>query len=192
MPLRPPRPVGAPGLRELLVEDWKRHDRLLSHPGFHALAVYRFGQWRKTQRQLVRKPVGAAYILLNMIIRNVYGIEIYDSTVVGRRVRIGHHVGVILGAGAVIGDDCLVRQNVTVGQALDRHTREEQPVLGQGVQLGAGATVLGKVRVGDGAIIGPHALVMTDVPAGATVWVSPTRVMRRADGASAPASKPAG
>lgn len=169
------RPTG--GLGALLREDWERHSRSVAMPGLHALAVHRIAVWAAERRSPWRRLVGLVARALNaLVIRNLYGIEISPTTVVGRRVRIGHHQGVILGYGAVIGDDCLVRQNVTVGQASDDDIR--QPVIGKGVELGAGATVVGPVRVGDGARVGPGALVTRHVPAGATAFAAPARILK--------------
>lgn len=183
------RPASALGLREVLKEDWERHGRSLSSPGFHALAVYRLGVWAHHQPWPVRKAAGAAYQILNtFVIRNVYGVEINRKTVIGRRLRIGHHQSVIFGYAAVIGDDCLVRQGLTLGQSNHEQRRNDQPRVGNNVQFGAGATVVGPVRIGDGARIGPNAVVMTNVPAGATAFAAPARILRPPAAADEPDS----
>jgi serine O-acetyltransferase len=91
----------------------------------------------------------------------------------------------------VIGDDCVIRQNATIG-ALGGERPLEAPRLGRGVQVGVGAVILGPVTIGDGARIGPNAVVMTDVPAGATVFVNPPRMMldMRSRGNDADAREP--
>jgi serine O-acetyltransferase len=131
--------------------------------------------WGATQQGLPRVLVAVLHRLLNtFVVRNVYGIEISKSTVIGRRLLIAHHQGVILGYDAIIGDDCLVRQNVTVGAATDEGG---QPRIGSGVHFGAGATVVGAVRVGDGARIAPGAVVTRHVPAGAIAFGPPVRLL---------------
>jgi serine O-acetyltransferase len=166
-------------LRVLLREDWERHDRSLLMPGLHALWVHRIGVWARQQPWPVRKVVGAVYGLVNrVVIRNVYGVEISRTTVIGRRLRIGHHQGVILGYDAVIGDDCLVRQGLTLGQSNDEGREHDQPVVGDRVEFGAGATVVGPVRIGDDARIGPGAVVTRRVPASATAFAPPARILR--------------
>jgi serine O-acetyltransferase len=166
-------------LRQLVREDRATH-RSITSPGFHALAVHR------AQVALADRPGRAAACgrkvldaINRLVIRNLYGIEIYPTTVIGRRVLIGHHVGVILGQRAVIGDDCLIRQHVTLGQF--GSGTEDQPTVGRGVAFGPGSTVVGGVTIGDGAIIGAHALVLRDVPAGATMMAPPARLLPATD-----------
>jgi serine O-acetyltransferase len=166
-------------LAELLREDWETHGRSFAMPGLHALVLHRLAVWGSRQpppaRILVRAVVGVLNLLL---IRNVYGVEISRTTVIGRRVRIGHHQGLVLGTYAVLGDDCLLRQNVTLGQSNDAGSPDDQPRVGNRVEFGAGATVIGPVRIGDGARIGPGAVVTTHVPAGATAFAAPARILK--------------
>ena len=177
MPDASPTPV-----RRIIREDWETHFRSFTAPGLHALVVHRLQVAADGRRGLPAKAVRVLLHLVNsLVIRNLYGIEIYKTTQVGRRVRIGHHMGVVLGAHTRIGDDCLIRQHVTLGQLSDDDGR--QPTIGRGVHFGPGATVAGGVTIGDGAVIGAHALVLKDVPAGATAMVGPARVL--------PASRPA-
>lgn len=166
-------------LRELVREDWETHSRSLLMPGLHALVVHRLGVWGHQQPWPVRKVVKLVYGVINfLVVRNLYGVEISRSTIIGRRLRIGHHQGVVLGSSASLGDDCLVRQGLTLGQANDAGRPDDQPRVGNGVQFGAGATVVGPVRIGDGARIGPGAVVTTHVPAGAIAFAPPARVLR--------------
>lgn len=167
------------GLWPLLAEDWRTHHRRFMLPGLHAVAVHRLGVWARSQPWPVRKVVGVVYGLLNtVVIRGIYGTELSRTTVIGRRVCIGHHQGVVIGTSVVIGHDCLIRQGVTLGQTADADGPMGQPVVGNGVHFGAGATVIGLVHIGDGARIGPGAIVTTSVPAGATAFAAPARVMR--------------
>ena len=159
-----------------LHEDWVCHGRDWTKPGFRTVAVYRFGVWRMGVRsKLLRAPLSLAYRMLYRRCRNLYGIELPYSVQVGRRLIIEHQGGIVIHGNTVLGDDCLVRQNCTLGirnlQALD-----DAPILGNGVQLGAGATILGKVRLGDGATVGANAVVLTDVPAGALAIGVPARI----------------
>ncbi|MEP6958274.1 MAG: serine acetyltransferase [Nitrospirota bacterium] len=96
----------------------------------------------------------------------------YCSTKIGRRVVFGHQNGIIIHPNAEIGDDCLIRQNVTIGVARNAQGREALK-LGARVSVGCGAVIVGNVTIGDGAIIGPNTAVMTNVPAGSTVFTSP-------------------
>jgi serine O-acetyltransferase len=110
-------------------------------------------------------------------IRNHYGIELPRTTIIGRRLRIGHQAGIVIHPRAEIGDDCLIRQNVTIGAASDERTWEA-PKLENGVQIGCGAAILGQITIGEGARVGPNAVVMTNIPAGATVCAPPSRIIQ--------------
>lgn len=159
-------------LRQALKEAWARNDRSLASPGFGAVAVHHFTGWAKEQRhpwQLPLRVLGrAGYVL----VRNVYGIELPAPVRLGRRFRIAHAGGIVIHPHTVFGDDCLVRQNVTIGAAGNGDFQENHPTFGDRVDIGAGAVVMGRVRIGDDVTIGPNAVVMTDVPSG-TVVVSP-------------------
>lgn len=83
-------------------------------------------------------------------------------------------MGIVIGGGVVIGDDCLLRQNVTIGAIGDG---TGSPRIGHGVQIGAGAVIVGDIVIGDGAMIGPNSVVTTDVPPGARVVAAPSRIL---------------
>ena len=159
-----------------LHEDWDVNGRSAFRPGFQAVAVYRFGVWQSRLPRVLRLPLGALYRAAFIFVRNFYGIELYYTTTVGRRLRLGHQSGIVIHYLAEIGDDCSIRQNVTLGAARPPADREA-PKLGNDVRLGAGAVILGPVTIGDGVRIGPNAVVMTDVPAGAAVFAPPARIM---------------
>jgi serine O-acetyltransferase len=107
-------------------------------------------------------------------VRNHYGIELPATTIVGRRVLIGHQSGIVIHGRAVIGDECVLRQNVTIGAAI---IQDAAPTLGRRVQVGTGAVIVGGVTIGDDTRIGPNVVIMTDVPSGVTVFVDrPRRV----------------
>lgn len=154
-----------PGLLGLIREDWVANGRDWTRPGFRALAVYRLGVWRMKLSQPWRAPVSVLYRMLFRRCRNGYGIELPYAATVGRRVVIEHQGGIVIHGNAVIGDGCIIRQGVTLGnRSLDRP--HEAPVLGRNVNVGAGAKVLGGVRIGEGAAIGANAVVLQDVPPG--------------------------
>ncbi len=167
----------APTTRQLIREDWLTHKRSLTLPGLHGLVVHRLEVAAAARPGVAAKVLGRVLHAVNLLlVRNVYGLEIYRTTVIGRRVLIRHHQGIVLGRSAVIGDDVVIRQHVTLGQLGTDDGGE--PRIGNRVSLGAGCTVAGGVTVGDGANIGAHALVLKDVPAGATAMVPPARVLR--------------
>ena len=107
------------------------------------------------------------------------------SAKIGRRVIFEHQHGIVVHGETVIGDDCIIRQGVTLGiRNMDRLT--EAPVLGRGVNVGAGAKIIGAVKIGDGAAIGANAVVLKDVPAGALAIGVPAQLSARKNGASLP------
>ena len=158
-------------------EDWEVNGRDWTLPGFRALAVHRVGTWlqQRPPRSPIRRVFRSLHLALFRYVRNHYGIELSSATVVGRRVVIGHQSGIVIHGKAVIGDECMIRQNVTIGAAA--HVRSEAPTLGRRVQVGAGAAILGAITIGDEARIGPNTVVMTDVPAGASVFVDRPRML---------------
>jgi serine O-acetyltransferase len=167
--------AGPPGLWQLWREDLKAHQGDWTRPGFRSVAVCRFGQWRMGIRpKLLRAPLSVVYRALFRHCRNVYGIELPYSVRLGRRVTIEHQAGVVVHGGAVIGDDCILRQGVTIGNNGLDHP-QDAPVIGQRVNIGAGAKILGPVCIGDDAVIGANAVVLHDVPAGTTVVGIPAR-----------------
>lgn len=109
------------------------------------------------------------------------GIEIHPGAVIGRRVFIDHGAGVVIGETAEIGDDVTLYQGVTLGGTGKEHGKRH-PTLGNGVIVGAGAKVLGPIRLGDNVKVGAGAIVLKPVPDGCTVVGNPGRIVRRKDG----------
>ena len=169
------------GLVLQLREDWRAHYQDWTLPGFRAVAAYRFGKWVEAEsgRGVVRGPIKylarRVHLAMFRYVRNQYGIELPLTANVGRRVLFGHQSGIVIHTHATIGDDCIIRQNVTIG-ALNSQ-RDEAPTVGSRVELGAGCSIIGGITIGDGSRIGPHSVVMTDVPPGAMVFVNPARVV---------------
>ena len=147
--------------------------------GLWALAIYRLAAARYARpRGVVRSLWGAVAKLGGKWAECVCGISLPDCATIGRRLRIEHFGGIIVHGAAVIGDDCVLRQNVTLGNRSEDRPMEA-PVLGDRVQVGAGAVILGAIRIGDDAIIGANAVVLHDVPAGAVAVGNPARILER-------------
>lgn len=169
----------APGMSlwAQLKEDHAAHRRDWTRPGFRAVAVHRLGVWRMgIKSKLLRAPFSVLYRVLHRRVRNVYGIELPYSVALGRRVVVEHQGGIVVHGASVIGDGCVIRQNVTLGLRREDEP-DKAPVLGKGVSVGAGAVILGGVHVGDGANIGANAVVVKDVPAGATAVGVPAKIL---------------
>jgi serine O-acetyltransferase len=158
-------------------EDWIAHGCDWTKPGFRAVAIQRFGVWRMMIEPLfLRAPFSLLYRALYRKARNTYGIDLPYTVKLGRRVIIEHQSAIIIHGDAVIGDDCILRQGVTLGNRyLDRPL--EAPVLGDRVNVGAGAKILGKVTIGDDANIGANAVVLSDVPAGRSAVGIPAKLL---------------
>src|SRR6202008_3786848 len=103
------------------------------------------------------------------------GIEIHPGASIGRRVFIDHGMGVVIGETAEIGDGSTLYHGVTLG-GVKWEKAKRHPTLGRNVIIGAGAKVLGPILVGDGAKVGSNAVVVRDVPAGATAVGIPARI----------------
>lgn len=156
-------------LLQQLREDYQVHQKDWTLPGFRAVAVYRFGVWASGLRpRILRAPFTLIYNALYRYVRNHYSIELPRSAKVGRRLWIAHQGGIVIHWLAEIGDDCVLRQNVTLGAAAEE-TMLLAPILRNRVQVGCGAAIIGRVEIGDDVRIGANAVVTRSVPSGSTV-----------------------
>ncbi|MEO8313429.1 MAG: serine acetyltransferase [Pseudomonadota bacterium] len=143
--------------------DYASHGRDLLSQGFWALLVYRFGRWRYGIRsRLIRAPFSVIYNLLRKWVEIVAGIELPCEARLGRNFVIDHFGGIVISGYAVFGDNCRIRNGVVVGLA--RVDDPCAPVIGNNVDIGAGAKVLGRIRIGNNVSIGANAVVIRDVP----------------------------
>jgi len=165
------------GFWALVAEDRATQEHGLMSQGFWALFWHRFGNWRMgVGAKVLRAPLSLLYRLMVALGARSGGIFLPYTVVVGRRVRIEHFGGMVLVAQR-IGDDVTIRQNTTFGIARASEP-QDRPVIGDGVDIGAGAAILGPVHVGARAVVGANAVVVRDVPAGAVVGGVPARVLR--------------
>ena len=170
----------SPSLWTLIREDYNANGRDFFRPGFRALACYRFGVWRmQCRRRAVRILLGVVYRLMYRKCAYVYGIEIPYTASIGRRVTIEHQHGIVVHGETRIGDECVLRQGVTLGMRSEDEPYRA-PSLGCAVSVGSGAKILGAVQIGDNAKIGANAVVLHDVPAGAVAVGIPARVVMAA------------
>ncbi|MBD9438184.1 serine O-acetyltransferase [Pseudomonas sp. PDM04] len=131
--------------------------------GFWVMLVYRFGRWRYGVRPaLLRKVFSLLYKVLFKLVQIVTGIELPCEVEVGRNFVIDHFGGIVISGYARFGDDCRIRNGVVVG--LKNVNEPIAPVMGNNVDIGAGAKVLGNIRIGNNVVIGANAVVLTDVP----------------------------
>ncbi len=146
---------------------------LTCYPGLHAIAMHRWAHWCWVHGL---KWLGR---FVSHIARGLTGIEIHPGATIGRRVFIDHGFGVVVGETAEVGDDCTIYQGVTLGGTSLHKGTKRHPTLGRGVIIGAGAKVLGGFTVGDGAKVGSNAVVVKEVPAGATAVGNPAHIMQK-------------
>lgn len=143
------------------------------YPGFQVRLVHRMAHWLwyANMKWLAR--------FLSHLGRFLTGIEIHPGATIGRRFFIDHGMGVVIGETAEIGDDCTLYHGVTLGGTSWKEGKRH-PTLGNGVVIGAGAKILGPITIGDGAKIGSNAVVVKNVPAGATAAGIPARILDEA------------
>jgi serine O-acetyltransferase len=143
---------------------------LVAYPGIHALLIYRLAH-ALSQRGWVVLPRLIAHLG-----RWVTGIEIHPRATIGRRLFIDHGMGIVIGETAVIGDDCHLYQEVTLGGTSTRREKRH-PTLENGVVVGAGAKIIGAVTIGSHARIGAGSVVISNVPPYATVVGVPGHIV---------------
>src|ERR1041385_9395336 len=148
---------------------------LTCYPGLHAIWVHKLSSWfwRRRLRWLGR--------FTSHIGRWLTGIEIHPGAKIGSCVFIDHGMGVVIGETAEVGDGCTIYQGVTLGGTSLYRGAKRHPTLGAGVVVGAGAKVLGGVTAGEGGRTGSNAVVVKEVPAGATVVGIPGRIIEEGD-----------
>jgi len=148
---------------------------LTCYPGLHAIYIHKLSRWfwLNHLRWLGR--------FTSNLGRWLTGIEIHPGAKIGSCVFIDHGMGVVIGETAEIGDGCTIYQGVTLGGTSLYRGEKRHPTLGDGVVVGAGAKVLGGFKVGEGARIGSNAVVVKEVPAGATVVGIPGRIVEESD-----------
>lgn len=139
--------------------------------GLHAIMYHRVAHWLFTHHM---KFLGR---WVSQIARRRTGVEIHPAAKIGQRLVIDHGMGIVIGATAEIGDDCLFYQGVTLG-GTGAARGKRHPTIGNNVMIGCGAKVLGPFKVGDNARIAANSVVLNEVPANSTVVGVPGRVVR--------------
>lgn len=148
-----------------------RIEVILTYSGFHALVMYRFAHFLYKHRyRLLARMVSA-------LSRFLTGVEIHPAAKIGEGVVIDHGAGVVIGETAVVGDNVLIYQGVTLG-GTGKDKGKRHPTIEDGVMISAGAKILGPFTVGKNAKIGAGSIVLKEVPPNATVVGVPGRVVR--------------
>jgi serine O-acetyltransferase len=163
-----------------LREDIATYDGDWSRQGLWVMAVYRFGRWRYgIKNRFLRMPFSGIYKVLKVISQILTGIDLPCEVVVGRRFRIEHFGDIIISGDARFADDVVLRNGVTVGLRLTG--LRGAPRIGNRVDVGAGAKILGPIDIGDDVAIGANAVVLTDVPSNSIAVGVPARIIPRKD-----------
>jgi serine O-acetyltransferase len=144
---------------------------IFCYPGFHAVLLHRLAH------RLYRAGLNCPARMISQLSRQLTGIEIHPGATIGRRFFIDHGMGVVIGETAEIGDDVLLYQGVTLG-GTGKEKGKRHPTIGNHVVIGAGAKVLGNIRIGDHVKIGAGSVVIHPVPDHSTVVGVPGRVVR--------------
>ena len=156
-----------------------RTEVLLAYSGLHAIWGYRLTHrlWGARRFLLAR--------LISQLVRFLTGIEIHPGATIGRRFFIDHGMGVVIGETAIIGDDVMLYHSVTLGGRTMAHNKRH-PTLGNGVVVGAGATLLGPVVIGAHSVVGANAVVLKGAPAYSVLTGVPAVVRQRSPKDPAP------
>ena len=160
---RPPDALNVMAAFENLRADLRNYGGDWGAQGFWVMVVYRFGRWRYGVRvPLLRRLCSLVYRGLYKLVQVITGVELPCEAEVGRNFVIDHFGGIVISGYAKFGDDCRIRNGVVVG--LSRVDDPCAPTIGNDVDIGAGAKLLGRIRIGDHVRIGANAVVLCDVP----------------------------
>jgi serine O-acetyltransferase len=132
-------------------------------PGIHAVVVLRFGQWCLRRHKLFRLVLDPIYAVLELLIHILWGIAIPRATRIGPGLYIGHFGGIVVSSRAVIGRNCNLSQNITIGVS-GEGSKRGAPVIGDNVYIAPGARVFGGITIGNNVKIGANAVVHKDLP----------------------------
>jgi serine O-acetyltransferase len=170
---------------ENIRNDLRAHNGDWGAQGFWVMLIYRFGRWRYGVRPaLLRKFFSFLYKFLFKLIQIVTGIELPCEAQIGRNFVIDHFGGIIISGYAQFGDNCRIRNGVVVG--LRRVEEKQAPVIGDNVDIGAGAKILGPIRIGNNVLIGANAVVICDVPDNSVAAGVPAQIRPRRESVMQP------
>jgi serine O-acetyltransferase len=164
-------------------EDLRSYDGNWGAQGFWVMVVYRFGRWRYNVRPaILRKLLSLIYRVLFKFIQIITGIELPCEVAIGRNFVIDHFGGIIISGYTQFGNNCRIRNGVVIG--LRRIEDKVAPIIGDNVDIGTGAKILGPIRVGNNVLIGANAVVICDVPDNSIAVGVPAVIRPRSAGAA--------
>lgn len=161
---------------ENIREDYFVYDKKIEW-GFIAMLIYRFGKWRyKIKLNFIRKPFSVIYKILYFYIKGK-GIELPCEVELGKNFRIDHQGGIVISGYSKFGNNCIIRNGVTVG--ISKVGENKAPIFGNNVDIGTGAKILGNIKIGNNVIIGANAVVIKDVPDNSIAVGIPAKIIKR-------------
>jgi len=157
-------------------EDLAAYEGNWAAQGFWVMLVYRFGRWRYgIKNNWLRKPFSLLYKVLFKVVQIITGIELPCEVVLGRNFVIDHFGGIVISGYAKFGDNCRIRNGVVVG--LSNVDDPCAPIIGNNVDIGAGAKVLGHINIGNNVVVGANSVVVKNVESGMVVAGVPAKVI---------------
>ena len=137
-------------------------EAIFLYPGFHAVLYYRIAHFLYSNKLIFISKI------VSLISRLLTGIEIHPGAKIGKRLFIDHGIGIVIGETTSIGDDCVIYHNSTLG-GVDNNPGKRHPDIGNHVMIGAGAKILGPIKIGNNVKIGANAVVLKNVPDNQTI-----------------------
>ncbi len=150
---------------------------LLRAPGVHAVFTYRLGHWLLGKNFVIKAFLLPIYVVLNYRMKAKWGIQIFRRTAIGEGLYVGHWGGIFISAYSVIGKNCDIYHDVTIGVS-GSGSRYGFPTIGDNVEIAPGSKIHGKITIGNNVRIGPNTVVDRDIPDDAFVHLVPSRVIR--------------
>lgn len=141
---------------------------IILYPGFHAIFFHRISHF------LYCKKLYFIARLISQIARHITGIEIHPGAKIGKRLFIDHGIGIVIGETAIVGDDCIIYHNSTLG-GTGKDKCKRHPSVGNNVMIGSGSKILGPIEIGNNVKIGANSVVLKNVPSNVTVVGIPRR-----------------
>lgn len=145
---------------------------ILLYPGFHAIVFHKIAHFLYTNKLMFLSR------LISQLSRHITGIEIHPGAIIGKRLFMDHGMGIVIGETAIVGDDCTIYHQVTLGgtgkERLKRH-----PTLKNNVIVGSGSKVLGNILIGENVKIGANSVVLNDIEDNTTVVGIPGKIIRK-------------
>lgn len=156
----------------MVISEFRRNIQKGNRKGAFLVAFYRIAH--KCTKNKIMMVIGLPYLLLyHWIIRDLLSFDIHEKTSIGENFCVWHCFGIAINPNVVIGKNCTIRHNVTIG-----NKGKYVPILGDNVEIGTGAIILGGVKISDNVTIGAGSIVVKDIPASVIVVGNPAKIIR--------------